>query len=147
MTARSAVRRAAIAAAAILASALVMATMSGAAHPAALTGTDVDRLAVSSYTDVTDMDAAGVPVEPVTRDKAITLANDYLGLAGVQVTVLLARAPLIRGQADRDVWIVICPGTTTAPMDGPAGAPPPVYTLTAVMFDAVTGGFIKGYMR
>ena len=147
MTNGSALRRAAFAVGAIIASLLVMATVSAAARVAPLTATDLDRLAISTYSDVTQLDPAAVPAHPVTRDQVVALANAYLGLTDIPVTVLLARAPLIRGQADRDMWIVIYPGTTTAPMDGPDGASPSIYTITAVLFDASTGEFVRGYMR
>ena len=129
-----------------LAGVLVLVISTGASHPAVMTATDMTRFGVSSYTDMTDAAAASMPSLPVTRETAVVLAAEYLGNTEPNVRVLLARAPLVRGQADRDVWIVIFPGGT-APMDGPAGATPPTYTTTSVMFDAVTGEFVRGYMH
>ena len=98
MTLCAIARRTAVAVGVVLGSALLLATLAAAAaSPSVLTATDMERFAVSSYTDVTGMDTAAVPKTPVARDKALALANEYLGVTDTQVTILMARAPALPG--------------------------------------------------
>ena len=133
----------------IVASGLAVALASGSSRPVALTPTTLAQHQISSVTDVTDAAIGSYPSFPISREKAISLAQADLGTADTNIRVLIGKATIVPGEAERDVWIVIFKGGTFYPMDGPVEAShvPQTYAASAEVFDAQTGEFYYGFMQ
>ena len=104
---------------------------------------------IFAATDVTDAPSWLVPAFPITRERAIALAQADLGLSRAPAGVLITKAGVIPAGAARDVWVVLFAISSTGPMGEPSGAPvsTTVYTLLGELFDARTGEFYYGFMQ
>jgi hypothetical protein len=118
-------------------------------EPVRISREDLDHLAVTTYTDVTNLGATGGASFTITRQQAINLARDHISAQPIGLRILTARAPLVVGEADHDVWIIVFPAEWLLPRGSgeasPASAAPT--TLVAVMVDANTGAIVRSYSR
>ncbi len=121
----------------------------GVLRPQLLSSESMAREHIFASTDVTDAPSWLVPAFPITRERAIQLAQVDLGLSRAPAGVLITKAGVIPAGAARDVWVVLFAINQKGPMGEPSGAPvsTTVYTLAGELFDAQTGEFYYGFMQ
>ena len=119
------------------------------APDATLSAGDLSLFGIQSAIDVTDSAAStdtASATTSVTRAQAVETASNEVNL-GTNMRVYAAAASRSPGAPAQPVWIVTTSGGTV-PFDGPAGGPSvPPARLTAVIIDATTGAFWRGFMH